>query len=76
MGLYVIPVLGVQFALSRILYLATFAALAFKAPLTSASLNPVNDEVGVAVFSLFFSATANMLAAYYFEQVLPRRYGT
>jgi ABC-type multidrug transport system ATPase subunit len=75
-GLYAIPILGVQFALSRILYLATFSALAFKEPLTSSELNPATSEVGVAVFSLYVSAAAYAVLAAYLEQVLPRRYGT
>ena len=75
-ALYAIPILGVQFALARILYIATFAALAFRAPLTSASLDPTTDEVGVAVLALYLAAAGNALAAAYFERTLPRRYGT
>ena len=75
-GLYAIPILGVQFALSRILYLATFSALAFHEPLTSSELDPATSEVGVAIFSLYFSAAAYAILAMYLEQVLPRRFGT
>ena len=75
-ALYAIPILGVQFALARILYLATYSALAFHAPLTSASLDPTTDEVGVAVLALYLAAAGNALAAAYFERTLPRRYGT
>jgi ABC-type multidrug transport system ATPase subunit len=75
-ALYAIPILGIQLALARILYLATYSALAFHAPLTSASLDPSTDEVGVAVLALYLAAAGNALAAAYFERTLPRRYGT
>ncbi len=75
-ALYAIPVLGVQFALARILYLATYSALAFHEPLTAAALDPRVDEVGVAVAALFLAAAGNAVAAAYLEATLPRRYGT
>ena len=74
-ALYAIPVLGVQFALARILYLATFTSLAFRAPLTSAAINPYASEVGVALLSFFLNAAAYTIASWYLERVLPRRYG-
>ena len=74
-ALYAIPILGVQFALARILYLATFGCLAFFTPLTSAAINPAASEVGVALWSLYINAVWYSAAGWYLERVLPRRYG-
>jgi len=73
--LYALPVLGVQFALARVLYLATFTSLAFRVSLTSSSLDPFSSEVGVAIWSMYCNALLYTAAGWYLERVLPRRYG-